>query len=188
MKTSIRFILLSIMTFIVFVNFACKEEKQVEPVAEIKVMEDANGTPEITHSDFKAIWETIKLLWESRDKELISSVYADEFVRISPSGTSKNATELAKEFELITVAYPDMKLVLDDYTIHGNEVVIYWSANGTFSGELMGVQGNGKPFENIKGITVLTFQGNKVAKDDSYWNALEMFMQTGYKIVEESKN
>lgn len=166
-------------------NLSCKEKEQEQVPPEIKVIEEVDGTPEMTHSNFKAIWETIKLLWESRDTELIPSVYAKEFVRVSPFGTVRTIEELSKEFEMMTGAYPDMKLVLDDYLITDNVAVMYWSASGTFTGELMGIKGNGQPFKNIKGITVLTFKGNRVEKDDSTWNALEMFQQTGYKIVEE---
>lgn len=140
--------------------------------------------PVITHSDFKGIWEQIKNLWERRDPEIIPTIYAKTFERISPSGTSTNVEELTAEFNVINNAYPDMKLSLDDYAIDDNTILVYWSASGTFTGELLGTKGNGKPFKNLKGISILTFEKGKIVKDDSYWNALEVFSQAGYKMIE----
>lgn len=170
---------------IVMVFTNCKETTatQTEVVEETLIEEVA----EISHSDFKGIWEQVDALWERRDPELIPTVYADEFTRVSPSGTSTNVEELTNEFNLINGAYPDMQLNLDDYIINDNVVVVNWSVDGTFSGELLGIKGNGKPFQDLKGITVFTFKEGKVVKDDSSWNALELFLQTGYEVVEKQK-
>lgn len=183
MKILYKTLMLATIIGIICFSSSCKDapDKPVEKIEDNQFEE----VPLISHSDFKAIWEQIDKLWERRDPELIPTVYAEEFVRVSPSGTSTNIEELTKEFNLITSAYPDMQLNLDDYTIKDNTIVVYWSVDGTFSGELLGVKGNGKPFQDLKGISLFTFKDGKIAKDDSYWNTLELFTQTGYSIMEK---
>lgn len=183
MKTLFNFNIMLLLTGLVFINSACKETPK-EEIEQVKTVEVVN---EISDTDFKALWEKIDLMWEKRAPELINNVYADNFTRISPGGKSTSGAELVSEFNAINGAYPDMILNLDDYYIRGNIVVVNWSADGTFSGELIGVKGNEKPFKAISGITVLTIEDGKVVKDDSSWNALEIFLQTGYKITSQEE-
>ncbi|GAA3568256.1 ester cyclase [Snuella lapsa] len=172
--------LVCILALFLLIVLGCKEQSASTSVATLSIDE------EITDTDFKALWDKVDLLWEKRDTALIHTVFANDFIRVSPGGTSSSAAELANEFNIINGAYPDMELHLVRYDIRGNMVVIHWSVDGTFTGELIGVKGNGKPFKGLSGITVFTIKDGKVVRDDSSWNTLELFIQTGYDIVDAS--
>ncbi|MBJ6369791.1 ester cyclase [Snuella sedimenti] len=178
MIRSILYTLLYVAAFFVLFIVGCKEQEKSSDVVTEPMVE------EITDADFKTLWEKVDVLWEKRDPALIHTVFADDFVRISPGGTSSNAEELTNEFSIINKAYPDMVLHLNRYDITGNMVITHWLVDGTFTGELIGIKGNDKPFKDLSGITVFTIKEGKVVRDDSSWNTLELFLQTGYDIVE----
>ena len=165
------------MTFCLFFTFGCKEQPKEEPI------EVERSETELSETDFKNLWDRADELWEQKDPDLIESVYASNFNRISPGGTSTNVAELSEELEAIKNAYPDMTLDLERYEILGDKVVVHWSVDGTFTGELGGVKGNGEPFKDITGVSIFTIENGKIVKDDSYWDTFAIFGQTGYTIV-----
>ena len=148
---------------------------------------EAEETPaaiEFTDADFNTLWEKVNALWEQRDPALIHTVYADNFVRISPGGTSTSAEELTNELNAVGVAFPGLKLNLERYDICGDLVSTHWSVEGNFTGEMAGLKGNGKPYKVI-GVSVIIVEDGKIVKDDSYWDTFAVFAQTGgYAIVE----
>ena len=146
--------------------------------------EEAKDQSAVTDEGFKALWEKMDALWEQRDPALINTAYADNFVRISPGGTSKSVEELTNELNAVATAFPGLKLNLVRYDIRGDMVSVHWTVDGNFTGEMAGLKGNGKPY-SVKGITVITVKNGKITKDDSYWDTFAVFAQTGgYAIVE----
>jgi steroid delta-isomerase-like uncharacterized protein len=138
----------------------------------------------LNDADFNALWDKVDALWEKGDPALIHSVYADNFERIATGGTSNSAEELSTELNAVQSAFPDMKLNLVRYAIHGDMVSVHWTVDGNFTGEIAGLKGNGNPY-SVKGITIFTLENGKVVKDDSYWDTFAVFRQVGgYAIVE----
>lgn len=165
------------ITILILVLTACN------PAPKPAEQEEKNTTTTISDAEFQALWEKIDLLWEKRESNLVSSVFASNFTRISPAGTSTSVEELTNEMNAITGAYPDLTLDLERFDIRGNMVIVHWSVNGTFTGELGGVKGNGKPFSDVVGVTVITVENGLIVKDDSYWDTFAVFAQTGYTIA-----
>jgi len=149
------------------------------------VDEETPAMTQISDAEFDALWAKEKALWETQDPALIHTVFADNFKRISPGGTSTSDEELTNELNAIRVAFPGLSLNLERYDICGNMVSIHWSVSGDFTGEIAGLKGNGKPYKVI-GISVVFIEDGKIVKDDSYWDTFAVFAQTeGYKIVAE---
>ena len=146
--------------------------------------DDIDDASALTEVEFEALWEKIDALWEQKDSSLAANVYAESFTRISPGGTSKSYDELANEINAINAAYPDMTLDLESYDLCGNMAVVHWSVNGTFTGELGGIKGNGMPFSDLTGVSIIFVENGKIVKDDSYWDTFSVFAQAGYSISE----
>lgn len=157
----------------------CKETPKEATVEETPAMS------QISDAEFDALWAKEKALWETQDTALIHTVFADNFKRISPGGTSTSDEELTNELNAVGVAFPGLSLNLESYDICGNMISIHWSVSGDFTGEAAGIIGNGKPYKVI-GISVVFVEDGKIVKDDSYWDTFAVFAQTGgYKIVAE---
>lgn len=165
------------MVIIAMCILGCKE------TTEQAVVEESPAVTELTDTGFTALWKKVDALWEQGDAALISTVYADNFIRISPGGTSTSVEELTSELNAVGVAFPDLKLNLERYDVRSNMVMVHWSVEGTFTGEQGGIKGNGKPYK-VVGVSIITVEDNKIVKDDSYWDTFAVFRQTGYAIVE----
>ena len=174
LKKSSLFIALCTMLII-----GCKETPKEA------VVEETPALAQISDVEFNALWTNVKALWEKRDPALINTVYADNFKRISPGGTSTSAEELTNELNAVGVAFPGLSLNLERYDLCGNMASVHWSVSGDFTGEAAGLKGNGKPYK-VPGITVLFVENGIIVIDDSYWDTFAVFAQTGgYKIVAE---
>ena len=166
------------MTYCLLFVLGCKEKPKQEHI------EVDSSVTVLSETDFRNLWDKADELWEKKDPNLIDSVYANNFKRVSPGGTSTNVAELSEELEAIKNAYPDMTLDLERYEILGDRAIVHWSVDGTFTGELVGIKGNGKSFQDIIGVSIFTIENGKIIKDDSYWDTFAIFNQTGYTIVE----
>jgi len=167
---------LLLILFTVFI-LNCKEAVKEAEIEEIE------AKVELTDAMFNSLWEKVDALWEQRDPALINTVYADDFIRISPGGTSRSSEELTNELSAVGTAFPGMTLNLVRYDIRGDMVSVHWSVDGNFTGEIAGLKGNGKPY-GVKGITVIIVKDGKIVKDDSYWDTYAVFAQAGgYSIV-----
>lgn len=162
----------------------CKENPK-EAEAEVEAVEAVEVDNTLTDAQFKKIWEKDVALWETQDPALINTVFAENFTRTSPGGTSTNAEELSSELRSVGIAFPGLKLNLNHYDICDNMVSVHWSVSGDFTGEIAGLKGNGKPY-NVIGISVIFVEDGKIVKDESYWDTYAVFAQAGgYKIVPE---
>ena len=176
MKKIINTQVLLIALFFVTIMYSCQTTTSTEP--------SATSTEQgLTTAEFEALWNKIDKLWEEKDPALISTVYADEFVRTCPSGTSRSEEDLSKELNGIRNAYPDMTLDLASYDLCGNMAIIHWTVDGTFTGSFGDVQGNGKKFTKDAGVTIATVENGKITKDVSYWDSYEALRQAGYIIA-----
>lgn len=175
MKNFIKRISPILAIIFVLAAYGCKEMHQEH-------QGDIEESAALTDDDFKVLWGHIDALWEQKDISLAGNVYAENFTRVSPGGTSSSYDELSNELNAINGAYPDMTLDLKSYDLCGNRAVVHWSVNGTFTGELGGIKGNGKPFEDVVGVTIMYVEDGKIVNDESYWDTFSVFAQTGFSI------
>jgi predicted ester cyclase len=176
--TSLNSRLSTVLAFVfVMLLFSCKEMHEEHD-------DDMDDVSSLTDAEFETLWGNIDTLWEQKDVSLAGNVYAESFTRISPGGTSTSYDELANELNAIKAAYPDMTLDLESYDLCGNMAVVHWSVNGSYTGEMVGIKGNGKPFSDVTGVTIIFVEDGKIVKDDSYWDTFAVFAQAGYSISE----
>jgi steroid delta-isomerase-like uncharacterized protein len=75
--------------------------------------------------------------------------------------------------------YPDIRMaVVDDLIAEGDKVVGRWTAQGTNTGELMGMPPTGKQ-ATITGISIFTIAGGQVTDQWVSWDTLGMLQQLG---------
>lgn len=149
---------------------------------ESAIVEKIDVDTQFNDEDFKGLWKNVKALWEKRQDSIVHKVYADEFIRVSPAGEFTNAEELSQELQAIEGAYPDLSLDMKSYDLCEDKVIVIWTVSGTFTGELMGLKGNGAKFKNKEGITIFTLVDGKVVDDRSYWDSFMILRDVGYQI------
>ena len=72
----------------------------------------------------------------------------------------------------------DVNISHDDVIVHGDRVVIRWTARGTHNGDLLGVPATGRPL-NVTGIDIFRVKDGKLAELWQNWDQLQMLQQIG---------
>ncbi|MBM3811106.1 MAG: ester cyclase [Acidimicrobiia bacterium] len=75
-------------------------------------------------------------------------------------------------------AFPDLTFTIEDIIDAGDKVIVRYTGSGTHKGPLAGVAPTNKRV-SAGGITILRFQGDKVAESWAYWDALGLMRQLG---------
>jgi steroid delta-isomerase-like uncharacterized protein len=76
------------------------------------------------------------------------------------------------------IAYPDIKVTIEDEIVEGDKVVTRWSARGTNEGEMMGMPPTGKETQ-VTGITIDRIEGDQIVESWTNWDTLGLLQQLG---------
>ena len=84
-----------------------------------------------------------------------------------------------KEFaHSVLAAFPDIKVSVEETVSEGDRSVIRWRAEMTHAGEFAGVAPTGKKV-TVRGISVMRFDGGKIAEAWDHWDQLGLLTQIG---------
>jgi predicted ester cyclase len=86
-----------------------------------------------------------------------------------PSAFAPDRDGITEFFRALVAAVPDVRIAAEDVVVSDDEVAIRFTLTGTHSGGLMGAAGSGQALE-VEGITILRFEGDRVAER---WNRLD---------------
>lgn len=76
-------------------------------------------------------------------------------------------------------AFPNKTLKIEQIlATEDNRVVVYWTAQGIQKGTLQDIPASGKSFR-ISGISIYTFQNNKITDINQNWDRLSLLEQIG---------
>jgi len=78
------------------------------------------------------------------------------------------------------VAFPDLRVTLEDVIPAGDKVVVRWTDRGTHQGEFLGVAPTGRRVTTT-GITIFRFAGGKVVEQWTNWDTLSLMSQLGVR-------
>jgi steroid delta-isomerase-like uncharacterized protein len=79
---------------------------------------------------------------------------------------------------LYRLAFPDLRLEVEDQIAEGDRVVTCLRMRGTQKGPLLGIGASGQPI-NVNGIRVDRLDDGKIAESWFHWDGLEMLRQIG---------
>jgi steroid delta-isomerase-like uncharacterized protein len=76
------------------------------------------------------------------------------------------------------MAFPDLRIKVEDQIADADRVVTRWSAKGTHQGELLGIPATGKQ-STVTGITIDRIVDGRIAESWTNWDTLGMLQQLG---------
>lgn len=121
-------------------------------------------------------------LFKKGDLAAADEILAADFVNHGAGLPPELATgpEGAKRFaQAIRAGFGDeVNISHEDVIVHGDRVVIRWTASGTHKGDLLGVPATGKPVK-ITGIDIFRVKDGKLAELWQNWDQLQMLQQVG---------
>jgi steroid delta-isomerase-like uncharacterized protein len=90
----------------------------------------------------------------------------------------KGKNDAKKFFEMMTKAFPDVKVEVQKVWAFGDFVVAENVMTGTQKGDFMGIKATKKPI-NLHGVDVIQLKDGKAVHGWSYANGMEMASQLG---------
>lgn len=130
--------------------------------------------------------ETVKKyydeIWSKGRLALIDELMTDDYENCDPATPGvvlKGKAGMRGLVSTFREAMPDLVLAIKEQFCDGDTVVSCWEASGTQRGALMGIPPTGRPCSEIRGITITTFRGEKIARDYAIWDVLKLLRTLG---------
>ena len=112
--------------------------------------------------------------------DLLNDVMTQDFIDYNATADQAPGMEGFKGLlKMVTTAFPDLHIVLEDTIAEGNKVVSRLTITGTQTGILMGTIPPSNKKATWTGIDILEIKGDKITGRWSERNLLSMMMQIG---------
>jgi steroid delta-isomerase-like uncharacterized protein len=114
--------------------------------------------------------------WNSHNPDTVTALFtADAVVEDVTFGVVNRGTDEIRAFaQFAFAAVPDTKFELVAGHLKGGLGTIEW----VWSGTDVGIYETGKKF-SVRGVTVLTVDGNKISRETDYWDLASVLRQLG---------
>lgn len=116
-------------------------------------------------------------LWNQQDFAVVDELVPADYD--GHSSTEIHGPEGAKVFaSLVSTAFPDFQMIIDDQISEGDKVVTRWTATGTHDGEFQGIPATGKNV-TLTGITIFRIVDGKLRDGWTNEDLLGLMAQLG---------
>ena len=120
--------------------------------------------------------------WNKGNIDALNKLYAPDFIRHRPPFPDYTGLDAHKErVAMIRGAYPDHETIIHDIIIEGNLAAIWYTWQGTHTGEGLSLPPTGK-FVKVPGCDIYRFENGKVVEEWDHEGFLSLFQQLGYII------
>ena len=118
-------------------------------------------------------------VWNEKNIDAIDELIADDQVDHSlPPGLPAGRDGVKAFVGMYLSAFPDTKMTIEDQIAVGDKVVTRWTANGTHTGELMGIPATGKQV-TVTGIDINRVSGGVSVEHWTEFDQMAMMQQLG---------
>jgi predicted ester cyclase len=136
-------------------------------------------------TELKPIVDKLEDAWNGRNIEALDAIFAPGFVRIVNNQPEANGVEgYKKAIEDFRMAYPDLKLTLDNTLYAENGAATRWVLTGTNTG-LGQMPPTGKSV-NSWGLSIVHIVNGKVTKEIVAYDNQGLMEQLGYTMAPAS--
>ncbi len=116
-------------------------------------------------------------IWSKGNMELISTVYAEDYVGHFPGGTTVNGRDgIQAEVTNHRAAFPDWVEEIQEIIIEGNLVATHFRSTGTHLGPFQGIPASGNGVE-ITEASIYRMANGQIAEQWAYPDVLSLMQQ-----------
>jgi len=113
-----------------------------------------------------------------RDVAVLKQFWTADTVERFPDRTCHGADEIAAYFEETFRAVPDFHMEVRAVAEHGEDVFVHWHLTGTHQGEVLGIEGTGRPIA-IDGMDHFVMRDGKVVSNFVVFDQMQYARQIG---------
>ena len=120
-------------------------------------------------------------VWNEGKTQTVHELLSPDAIAVGQAGSEvelRGPQEFARFVEQIRVAFPDIKVKMEDAFGAEDKVVLRWSARMTHRGDTLGIPATGKPVR-LTGITIARIVDGKIVAGWDNWDQLGMLQQIG---------
>ena len=140
-----------------------------------------NAMPDDEKMMMDKINTIVSEFYNKKDASVLSDLLADDYVKtISDEKVASGSKGLVENMNPLFTAFPDFKItILHKSCFWEGNVVLHWQLTGTNTGEFNGSPATGNKVK-VTGMSHVGFnKQGKIAREDVYFDNLEMFNQLG---------
>ena len=118
--------------------------------------------------------------WNSHDMERVARLYAPEYrgVDVGQSAQQQGTQGILQMLSRYWSAFPDLTFTPEETIVHGNRVVLVWTARATHLGRLMNIPPTNRCVA-FRGVSLLTVEGGKVWEAAYIWDVAGLLRSIG---------
>ena len=110
-----------------------------------------------------------------RSDEIMAQDYIDHGAM---PGQAPGLEGFKSKMSMWIAAVPDLRVRTEDIFADGDRVAVRWTAEGTQSGNLLGIPASGRSF-GFAGISIFRVAAGKIAEQWEEWDKLDLMQQLG---------
>ncbi len=117
--------------------------------------------------------------WNQGNLAVVDELFAANYVLHGANGSRPLGPEQIKRILVRSrIAFPDLRLAIEDMIAAGDKVVTRWTARGTHRGEFRGILPTGRSV-TWTGITIERIVDGKIVEAWDNWDELGLLRQLG---------
>lgn len=136
-------------------------------------------------STIKANFESfINNGWNNGDMKKVKAIADENYIRtLNGITVATHHNEMEANMNIFTEGFPDCKITIEQIFLKDNNLFAQWTFKGTNNGVFGESAPTGKKVR-IRGCSALLFNDQgKIAKEDVFYNELELLQQLGYSLI-----
>ncbi|MDP9382034.1 MAG: ester cyclase [Chloroflexota bacterium] len=123
-------------------------------------------------------------MWNEGNLDVVDELFDPNYAGHDPTDPNPETREVhssadAKQWVgMVRAAVPDIHFTVDDLIAEGDKVIARWTAEGTHTGELMGIPATGRR-GRVSGILIYRIVDGKIKEGWQNWNTIGLLQQLG---------
>jgi predicted ester cyclase len=136
------------------------------------------GTLATSSTNLTTLETAIRHFSDPHSRSLYFDLYDRDCVLHGYPGVEPGFASIQAFYESFWVAFPDVRITIDDAFENGDKLACRFTCRGTHRGPFMGVAASGKRIE-FSGITILQFRAGRCVERWSQADFLTVLVQIG---------
>ncbi|MEA2641052.1 MAG: hypothetical protein QOF51_2446 [Chloroflexota bacterium] len=133
-----------------------------------------------THDTLQALAQQFVEACNAHDPDRLIALFAPDYegAEVADPAPQQGRAAARETYARYLAAFPDMRMAAEQVLVDAPTVAIAWSIVGTHRGTLMHIPPTGRRI-NVRGVTLLTIQGNLIRRGSSVWDLAGLLRALG---------